>query len=611
MAVERLQKILSNAGVASRRSAEAMIVAGRVAVNGKTLDTLGARADPEKDEITVDGTPVIRDRYRYVALHKPAGVLSTTRDERGRPTVVSLIGNPGANVHPIGRLDQSSEGLILLTNDGALTDLLTHPRYEVRKEYLVAIDQALGRKGRQQLVRGVWHEGERLKADSVQMVSPSGSPERPDARWLLIGLHGGRKREIRRMLATVGRRVVTLRRIRIGPLALGALALGESRDLTSEEVDELYEVAKRAEANPRNVEAADSPQAATPSTEANPRDSAAADSPQGAAPSAEASPRDSAAADSPQGATPSAETNPRDSAATDSPQGAAPSAETNPRDSAAAESPQGATPSAETNPRDSAAADSPQGAAPSTETNPRDSAAAESPQAATPSTEPQPPRLVAIDGPAASGKSTLARALVERFGYVLLDTGLMYRAIALAALRAEVPASDEAACVKLAREGGLRLVIAEREARVHLAGEDVTDQLRSPEVEGAVSDYAAIAEVRRELVAQQRTFAGAQPSVLVGRDIGSVVLLDAPVKLFLQASEEVRAQRRGEQAAEWGRQQSASEASRDISSRDVTDSTRAASPLVVPEGAIVIDSGELDADAMIAAAMAAIEERTT
>ena len=591
MAVERLQKILSNAGVASRRSAEAMIVAGRVAVNGKTLDTLGARADPEKDEITVDGTPVIRDRYRYVALHKPAGVLSTTRDERGRPTVVSLIGNPGANVHPIGRLDQSSEGLILLTNDGALTDLLTHPRYEVRKEYLVAIDQALGRKGRQQLVRGVWHEGEHLKADSVQMVSPSGSPNRPDARWLLIGLHGGRKREIRRMLATVGRRVVTLRRIRIGPLALGALALGESRDLTPEEVDELYEVAKRAEANPRNVEAADSPQAATPSAEASPRDSAAAESPQAATPSAETNPRDSAAADSPQrrARRPTLATARR---------------QTRPRARRRARRPTpAATALRQTRHR--------QGPTPSAEASPRDSAAADSPQAATPSTEPQPPRLVAIDGPAASGKSTLARALVERFGYVLLDTGLMYRAIALAALRAEVPASDEAACVKLAREGGLRLVIAEREARVHLAGEDVTDQLRSPEVEGAVSDYAAIAEVRRELVAQQRTFAGAQPSVLVGRDIGSVVLLDAPVKLFLQASEEVRAQRRGEQAAEWGRQQSASEASRDISSRDVTDSTRAASPLVVPEGAIVIDSGELDADAMIAAAMAAIEERTT
>ena len=110
MAVERLQKILSNAGVASRRSAEAMIVAGRVAVNGKTLDTLGARADPEVDEITVDGVPVIRERYRYVALHKPPGVLSTTRDERGRPTVTSLVESPEATLHPVGRLDQASEG---------------------------------------------------------------------------------------------------------------------------------------------------------------------------------------------------------------------------------------------------------------------------------------------------------------------------------------------------------------------------------------------------------------------------------------------------------------------------------------------------------------------
>ena len=129
MPVERLQKILSNAGVASRRSAEAMIVAGRVAVNGKTVDTLGARADPDRDEITLDGTPVLRERYRYVALNKPAGVLSTTRDDRGRPTVVSLVEAPGATLHPVGRLDLESEGLILLTNDGTLTELLTHPRH--------------------------------------------------------------------------------------------------------------------------------------------------------------------------------------------------------------------------------------------------------------------------------------------------------------------------------------------------------------------------------------------------------------------------------------------------------------------------------------------------
>ena len=485
MAVERLQKILSNAGVASRRSAEAMIVAGRVAVNGKTLDKLGARADPDTDEITLDGTPVLRERYRYVALHKPTGVLSTTRDERGRPTVTSLVDSPGATLHPVGRLDLESEGLIVLTNDGALTELLTHPRHEVRKEYLVAIDQPLGRKGRDRLVRGVRHEGERLKADSVQVVSPSGSAERPDPRWLLVALHGGRKREIRRMLSVVGRRVVTLRRVRIGPLTLGALGPGESRDLTPEEVQALYDAGKRAEARePGSV-------------------------------------------------------------------------------------------------------------------------------AAAATMKPQHPHPVAIDGPAASGKSTLARALAERFGYVLLDTGLMYRAFTLAALRAGVPASDAATCTELARGGGLSLTVKNREARVALDGEDVTDLLRAPEVETNVSAYSAIAEVRRELVAQQRLFAAQRRSLLVGRDIGSVVLPGAPVKFYLQASEAVRAQRRGEQAAEWGEQQSASEAERDISGRDEIDSTRAASPLVVPNGAIVIDSGDLDADAMIAAAIAAIEERST
>ena len=491
MVVERLQKILSNAGVASRRAAEAMIVEGRVSVNGKTLDTLGARADPDKDEITVDGVPVSRERYRYVALHKPTGVLSAVRDDRGRPTVTSLVDIPEATLRPVGRLDLESEGLILLTNDGALTELLTHPRHEVSKEYLVAIDQPLGKRGRERLVRGVRHEGERLKADSVQVVSPSGSPDHPDARWLLVTLHGGRKREIRRMLSVVGRRVVTLRRIRIGPLALGTLEQGEHRELTPEEVEALYGAAKRAEARERGSMA--------PASTAEPK----------------------------------------------------------------------------------------------------------------PAMKPQPPHPIAIDGPAASGKSTLARALVERFGYVLLDTGLMYRAIALAAQRAGVPASNADACTELAGSGDLRLAIEGSEARVRLLDEDVTDLLRAPEVEGAVSDYAAIEGVRRELVAQQRFFAAMQPSLLVGRDIGSVVLTGAPVKFYLDASEEVRAQRRGEQAAEWGERQSATEAERDISGRDTIDSTRAASPLVVPEGAIVIDSGELDAGAMIAAAIAAIEERTT
>ncbi len=482
MAVERLQKILSNAGVASRRSAEAMIAAGRVAVNGEVRSAPGSRADPERDEITLDGEPVRRDRYRYVALHKPAGTLSTARDDRGRPTVLDLVPAEGPALHPVGRLDQASEGLILLTNDGALTDLLTHPRHEVRKEYLVAIDQPLGKRGRERLTRGVRHEGERLKADAVRAASPGGPDAPADPRWLLIALHGGRKREIRRMLAVVGRRVTALRRVRIGPLALGGLAAGESRELAPAEVDALYAAARR-------------PKRGSMKRGPNRMDA-------------------------------------------------------------------------------------------------------------------RHPHPIAIDGPAASGKSTLGRALMERLGLALLDTGLMYRAVALAALRAGVDAADADACARLAREGGMEVAAPPGgEARIRLAGEDVTDLLRGPEVEAAVSACAAAPGVRRELVARQRAFAAERPAVLVGRDIGSVVLPDAPVKFFLDAPGAVRARRRGEQSAEWGEPRTTGEAGRDIGGRDEVDSTRAHGPLLAPADAVALDTGALDREAMIAAALAAIAAR--
>ncbi len=228
-----------------------------------------------------------------------------------------------------------------------------------------------------------------------------------------------------------------------------------------------------------------------------------------------------------------------------------------------------------------------------------------------PDMQAQTPHPIAIDGPAASGKSTLARALVERFGYALLDTGLMYRAVALGAVRNDVGASEVVACVTLAQAITLQIPADDRQARVVLRGEDVTDALREPTVERAVSQYAAIAEVRRVLVARQREFAQQQPSVLVGRDIGTVVLPDAPVKLFLEAPEGVRAQRRGEQAAQWGERQTSHEAGRDISGRDTSDRTRAASPLVEADDAIVIDTAALDASAMIARAISAIGERTS
>lgn len=249
MAVERLQKILSNAGVASRRVAEGMVSAGRVAVNGVVQDTLGARADPDTDEITVDGVPVLRARYRYFALNKPRGFVSSARDELGRDTALDLVPIGDIQLHTVGRLDRDSEGLLIVTNDGHLTDLLTHPRYGVEKEYLVAIDAPLANADIARLVRGVDCEGERLRAASARFAAPpAGSSEDvPEAGgWLLVTLREGRNREVRRMLASLGRDVVLLRRVRIGPLALGYLGSGAFREITDAEVQQLYAAAKQA-----------------------------------------------------------------------------------------------------------------------------------------------------------------------------------------------------------------------------------------------------------------------------------------------------------------------------------------------------------------------------
>ncbi|MGI8926754.1 MAG: pseudouridine synthase [Tepidiformaceae bacterium] len=261
MTVERLQKILSNAGVASRRVAEQMVASGRVAVNGTVVATPGARADPDVDEVTVDGVPVLRARYRYFLLHKPAGFVTTANDEHGRETVLDLVPIGDTQLHPVGRLDMESEGLLILTNDGHLTDLLTHPRYEVEKEYLVAMDAPLPERDLQRLVRGVESEGERLRAVSARAAAPPApgpGEEMPQGAWLLLTLREGRHREVRRMLEALGRRVRLLRRIRVGPVLLGTLGSGAFRELAEEEVGALYAAGKQAESRaatpPANVE---------------------------------------------------------------------------------------------------------------------------------------------------------------------------------------------------------------------------------------------------------------------------------------------------------------------------------------------------------------------
>ncbi len=246
MAVERLQKILSNAGVASRRTSEEMILNGRVSVNGEVRDTLGARADIDVDEVTLDGEPVLRGRYRYFMLNKPPGFVTTASDELGRETVMDLVPIGDIQLHPVGRLDADSEGLLILTNDGHLTGMLTHPKYEVEKEYLVGLASALSRGDEERLVRGIDSEGERLRAASVKTALPSGEDPEGIGGWALVVLKQGRKREIRRMMAAIGHPVKLLRRIRVASLSLGTLSSGAFRELTESEVSSLYAAAKHA-----------------------------------------------------------------------------------------------------------------------------------------------------------------------------------------------------------------------------------------------------------------------------------------------------------------------------------------------------------------------------
>lgn len=217
----------------------------------------------------------------------------------------------------------------------------------------------------------------------------------------------------------------------------------------------------------------------------------------------------------------------------------------------------------------------------------------------------EPPTPIAIDGPAASGKSTLAKAIADRYGYLLLDTGLMYRAVTLAAVRRGVPVDDTAAAAML-RKIDLH-VTADPDTLIWLDGENVTPRLRDPEVEANVSAYSALPSVREAMVRQQREIAARGGAVLVGRDIGTVVLPDAPLKFYLEASEAARAHRRSLQAGEWGQKQRDADAMKDIHARDQTDSTRKVSPMRPAEDAFVIDTTDLAIDEVIALAMERLE----
>ena len=233
---QRLQRVMASAGVGSRRECEIIIEEGRVEVDGRTVATLGTKVDPEKQKISVDGERLKVQRLQYFMLNKPPGIVSTASDPAGRLRVIDLI-KTNLRVYNVGRLDQSSEGMILVTNDGELANRLTHPRYGIDKKYLVQVDGCPNRSALRQLEEGMFlaaegmHKAVKAKAVQVKFVKRLKSTS-----WLEIILDEGRNREIRRLLARIGHKVRVLRRVGIGPLKLGELPVGAHRELTTAEL---------------------------------------------------------------------------------------------------------------------------------------------------------------------------------------------------------------------------------------------------------------------------------------------------------------------------------------------------------------------------------------
>lgn len=235
MVLIRLNKFLSQAGVASRREADRMIEEGRVAVNSEVIQALGHKIDDEIDKVEVDGVKVKKEaKHYYVILNKPPGYLVSLKDSFGRPTVRDLLPTLKGRVFPVGRLDFDSEGLLLMTNDGELAYRLTHPSFKIKKVYLVRIKGKPESSGLRRLERGLILDGKKTAPAKISLLSSSTKES-----FLRVEIHEGRKREIRRLFDVIGHRVIELQRIKFGNLSLGNLKKGKWRYLTRDEIGRL------------------------------------------------------------------------------------------------------------------------------------------------------------------------------------------------------------------------------------------------------------------------------------------------------------------------------------------------------------------------------------
>jgi cytidylate kinase len=504
MAEERLQKVLAQAGLGSRRACEELIQAGRVTIDGRVMTELGCRVDPALVDIWVDGQPITAERHRYIILHKPAGYLSGPDARAEYPSWEALVKVP-ERLYAVGRLDQDSEGLLLLTNDGELAVRLTHPRYEHAKTYLVQVQGLPNPRKIRRLQHGVmlddgrtlparvvlWRE---LPADVGQGVlaavrqrgpatAAAGIKARPaGARpaltsWLKVTLREGRKRQLRRMVALLGHPAQRVIRIGLGPLTLGDLRPGKWRDLNAGELNALRDAVGHIPAPGDERIGVERKHRALISN------------------------------------------------------------------------------------------------------------------------------TIAIDGPSASGKSTIGGLLAQELGYLYFDTGVMYRAIAAVALNREVAITDEPAVTALAEQVRievLRPTVSDgRDVTVLADGVDLSWDIRRPEVEKAVSPVSAYPGVREAMRVQQRRIGEARRVVMVGRDIGTVVLPDAELKIYLDASLAERARRRYLQRKARGEEVEFDRVMQDVRRRDEYDSTRQHGPLAAAPDAIVVDTTGLSVEQVI------------
>jgi 23S rRNA pseudouridine2605 synthase len=242
--MERLNKYLAHAGIGSRRHCEELIVRGRVSVNGRVVRELGTKVEAG-DAVSVDGQPLHDEKLVYWLVNKPRGYLCTNFDPGGRPRAVDLVPHVSQRVYTVGRLDEDSEGLLLLTNDGELANRLTHPRFGVEKTYQVQVAGRPSREDIEQLLKGVWLSDGHVRARRVRRLKSQG-----ESTWLEIVLNEGKNREIRRMLARLGHKVMVLRRVAIGPVRLDKLRRGKARRLKKEELQRLRAATNRQRETP-------------------------------------------------------------------------------------------------------------------------------------------------------------------------------------------------------------------------------------------------------------------------------------------------------------------------------------------------------------------------